>query len=140
MILGPDDWEKFETENSSEENLTSDDDGTSSTGRELGQSYDVACDADSGASSHSCCHSPVPKEMVPNLSWGSDTDLVAVVARTSDCDQQSSERLEDCDSISENNDNNSDANQGLCKHNHIIPPLENFVTTEQQTNYNHHTV
>ena len=140
MILGPDDWEKFETENSSEENLTSDDDGTSSTGRELGQRYDMACDVDSGASSHSCCHSPVPTEMVSNLSWGSDTDLVAVVARTSDCDQQSSERLEDCDSISENNDNHSDVNQGLCKHNHIIPQLENLGTTEQQTNYNHHTI
>jgi hypothetical protein len=75
LILGDEDWEKID---SSQESLTSDDGGTDSTGIELGQSYDVACDLDSRASSRSSCHSPVPKEVVSCLSSGSDEDPVTV--------------------------------------------------------------
>ncbi len=87
LILGPDDWEKIETDNSSQENLTSDDGGTSSTNVESGQCYDVDFDVDSMASSHSSCHSPVPKEVVSCLSCSSDGDPVTVTT-TSGCDDR----------------------------------------------------
>ena len=121
MILGPDDWEKLETENSSEKNVILDDGGTTSTGRDLGQSCDGACDIDSKASSHSCCHSPVPKEMASNLSCRSDIDPVAVVATKSDYSHNSINNSSDDDSISESYEDSSDANQGLYKHNHVTP-------------------
>ena len=57
--------------------MTSGDGGTASTGIELG--------VDSKASSNSCCHSPVPKEVVSCLSSGFDEDPVTV-ATTSGCD------------------------------------------------------
>lgn len=120
MILGPDDWEKLETENSSEENVSSDDGGTSSTGRELGQGCDGACDVDSRASSHSCCHSPVPKEMASHLSCGSDKDSVAVVATMSDYGDESGNSLDICNPVSGSYEDSSEVNQGLCKLNHII--------------------
>ena len=141
MILGPDDWEKLETENSSEKNVILDDGGTTSTGRDLGQSYDGACDIDSKASSHSCCHSPVPKEMASYLSCGSDKDPVTVVATMSDYSHDSTNNsLDDCDSISESYEDSSDANRGLYKLNPVIPQLDNFRTVEQQTTYKHHTI
>ncbi|CAB4021063.1 Hypothetical predicted protein [Paramuricea clavata] len=82
LILGDDDWEKIV--DSSQESLISDDGCTASTGIESGQSYDVACDVDSRASSHSSCHSLVPKEVVSCLSCSSDGDPVTV-ATTSGC-------------------------------------------------------
>ena len=120
MILGPDDWEKLESDNSSE-NEISDDGGTTSTGRELGQSYDGACDVDSKAFSHSCCHSVVPKDMASYLSCGSDRDPVAVVATSDYSNESSNNSLGDCDFMNENCEDSSEVNQGLHKHNHIIP-------------------
>jgi hypothetical protein len=76
LIVDPEYWDWLDLRNSSQESLTSDDGGTTSTGIESGQSYDVACDVDSGASSHSSCHSPDPKEVVSCLSCSSDGDSV----------------------------------------------------------------
>ncbi len=53
--------------------MTSDDGGTSV---QSGHGYDVDFDVDNKASSHSSCHSPVPKEVVSCLSCGSDGDPV----------------------------------------------------------------
>ena len=100
LILGDEGWEKIELD-SSQESLTSDDGGTVSTGLESWQSYDVVCDVDSRASSHSSCHSPVPKEVVSCLSCSSDGDPVTV-ATTSGCD----DRIEE--SHQENGDLNCD--------------------------------
>ena len=86
LIVDPEYWDSLDLRNSSQESLTSDDGGTASTGIESGQSYDVACDVDSGASSHSSCHSPVPKEVVSCLSCGSDEDLVTVNSDGGDLD------------------------------------------------------
>jgi hypothetical protein len=99
LILGDNDWEKIV--DSSQESLISDDGGTASTGIESGQSYDVVCDVDSRASSHSSCHSPVPKEVVSCLSCSSDGDPVTV-ATTSGCD----------DWIEESHQENGDMNCG----------------------------
>jgi hypothetical protein len=86
LIVDPEYWDWLDLRNSSQESLTSDDGGTASTGIESGQSYDVACEVDSGASSHSSCHSPVPKEVVSCLSCGSDEDLVTVNSDGGDLD------------------------------------------------------
>ena len=92
LILGDEDWEKIETNSSSQESLTSDDGGTSSTCIESGDSYGVNCDGDSKASSHSSCYSPVPKEQVSYLSCGSEEDSVTV---TSGCVDQIEESHQD---------------------------------------------
>ena len=63
LILADEDWEKIKLD-SSQESLTSGDGGTASTG------------VDGKASSNSCCHSPVPKEVVSCLSSGFDEDPV----------------------------------------------------------------
>jgi hypothetical protein len=107
LILGDEDWEKIKLD-SSQKSLTSDDGGTPSTGIESGQSYDVhvACDVDSTASSHSCCHSPVPKEEVSCLSCGSDGDPVAVA--TSDCDDRMEESRQRSGGINCGNHGNVD--------------------------------
>ena len=94
LILGDDDWEKIETNNSSQESLTSDDGGICSTCIESGHGYGVNCDVDSKASSHSSCHSPVPKEVVSCLSCDSDEDPITLT--TSGCvDQTEKSHQED---------------------------------------------
>jgi hypothetical protein len=75
LIVDPEYWDWLDLRNSSQENLTSDDGGTASTGIESGHGYDVDFDVESNASSHSSCHSPVPKA-VSCLSCGSDGDPV----------------------------------------------------------------
>jgi hypothetical protein len=106
LILGADDWEKIETNNSSQECLTSDDCGTTSTGIESGQGYGVNCDADSEASSHSSCHSPVPKEVASYLSCDSDNDPVIVT--TSGCNDQIEESRQEDGDMNFNNHGNVD--------------------------------
>ena len=66
----------------------------------------MACDVDSTASSHSCCHSPVPKEEVSCLSCGSDGDPVAVA--TSDCDDRMEESRQRSGGINCGNHGNVD--------------------------------
>ena len=73
LIVDPEYWDWLDLRNSSQESLTSDDGGTSV---QSGQCYDVDFDVDNKASSHSSCHSPVPKEVVSCLSCGSDGDPV----------------------------------------------------------------
>ena len=75
LIVDPEYWDWLDLRNSSQENFTSDDGGTASTGIESGHGYDVDFDVDSKASSHSSCHSPVPKA-VSCLSCGSDGEPV----------------------------------------------------------------
>ena len=121
MILGPDDCMGKVGIRQLKRERDSDDGGTTSTGRDLGQSYDGACDVDSKAFSHSCCHSAVPKEMASYLSCRSDRDPVAVVATSDYSNESSNNSLDDCDFINENCEDSSEVNQGLHKHNHIIP-------------------
>lgn len=127
FMLGPDDWEKIEPEQHlSQENLNTDDEGTTSTGMKSGQVYDVVGDGDSKATSRNYCDSPVPMEMVSGMSCdGSDEDLVITSSDHDELPEESLEygdfdngscngfdsgdecvdiSLDDCDMISEGND------------------------------------
>ena len=70
LIVDPEYWHWLDLPHSSQENLASDDDGTTSTGRE--GSYDMGNDVASRVASNSFCYSPVPEEMTFCLSCGGD--------------------------------------------------------------------
>ena len=87
LVLGPEDWEKIEMHDSSEENLIFGDGGTNSTRYVSGYGRDEDWDVGSEASSNSPCQSHYPKEIESCLSCGSDRDPV-IMATSVGCGEQ----------------------------------------------------
>ena len=86
LVLGPEDWEKIETHDSSEENLNTGDCGTNSTRFVSGYGRDEGWDVDSKASSNSPRQNQDPKERVSSLSCGTEKDLLTM-ATSAGCDE-----------------------------------------------------
>ena len=70
LIVDPEYWHWLDLPHSSEEDLTSDDGGTASSGRKSGDSYGMSGGDASRAASHNCSHSSVPAEKMPDFSCG----------------------------------------------------------------------